>query len=33
MLVGAFYTLFKMRKSLIAGIGRSFADVKKAQQK
>jgi len=31
MLVGAFYTLFKMRKSLIAGIGRSFADVKKAQ--
>ncbi len=31
MLVAAFYTLFKMRKSLIAGIGRSFADVKKAQ--
>ncbi|MFQ5720885.1 MAG: OPT family oligopeptide transporter [Candidatus Aminicenantales bacterium] len=31
MLVGAFYTLFKMRKSLMAGIGRSFADVKKAQ--
>jgi putative OPT family oligopeptide transporter len=29
MLVGAFYTLFKMRKNLIAGIGRSFADVKK----
>lgn len=29
MLVGAFYTLFKMRKSLITGIGRSFADVKK----
>jgi putative OPT family oligopeptide transporter len=31
MLVGAFYTLFKMRKSLIAGIGRSFADVKTAR--
>lgn len=31
MLVGAFYTLFKMRKSLITGIGRSFTDVKKAQ--
>jgi len=31
MLVGAFYTLFKMRKSLATGIGRSFADVKKAQ--
>ncbi len=31
MLVGAFYTLFKMRKSLIAGIGRSFADVKAAR--
>jgi len=29
MLVGAFYTLFKMRKNLITGIGRSFADVKK----
>ena len=29
MLVGAFYTLFKMRKSLVTGIGRSFADVKK----
>jgi len=29
MLVGAFFTLFKMRKSLITGIGRSFADVKK----
>jgi len=28
MLIGAFYTLFKMRKSLITGIGRSFADVK-----
>jgi len=31
MLVGAFYTLFKMRKSLITGIGRSFSDVKKSQ--
>jgi putative OPT family oligopeptide transporter len=31
MLVGAFYTLFKMRKSLITGIGRSITDVKKAQ--
>jgi len=31
MLVGAFYTLFKMRKSLVAGIGRSFADVKAAR--
>ena len=31
MLVGAFYTLFKMRKSLITGIGRSFADVKAAR--
>jgi len=31
MLVGAFYTLFKMRKSLATGIGRSFADVKRAQ--
>lgn len=31
MLVGAFYTLFKMRKNLITGIGRSFADVKKAR--
>lgn len=29
MLVGAFYTLFRMRKSLITGIGRSIADVKK----
>lgn len=29
MLVGAFYTLFKMRQSLITGIGRSIADVKK----
>lgn len=31
MLVGAFYTLFKMRKSLVTGIGRSISDVKKAQ--
>ena len=31
MLVGAFYTLFKMRKSLATGIGRSFADVKAAR--
>lgn len=31
MLVGAFYTLFKMRKSLFTGIGRSFADVKKVR--
>ena len=30
MLVGAFYTLFKMRKSLIAGVSRSVGDVKKA---
>lgn len=30
MLMGAGYTLFKMRKSLIAGIGRSVSDVKKA---
>ncbi|MBN1222680.1 MAG: oligopeptide transporter, OPT family [Candidatus Aminicenantes bacterium] len=31
MLVGAFYTLFRMRKSLFTGIGRSFADVKRAR--
>lgn len=31
MLVGAFYTLFRMRKSLIVGIGRSISDVKKAR--
>ena len=30
MLVGAFYTLFRMRKSLITGIGRSISDVKQA---
>jgi len=31
MLVGAFFTLFKMRKSLITGIGRSITDVRKVQ--
>jgi len=31
MLVGAFYTLFKMRKSLFAGISRSISDVKQAR--
>ncbi len=31
MLVGAFYTLFRMRKSLLSGIGRSVSDVKKAR--
>ncbi|MBM4158188.1 MAG: oligopeptide transporter, OPT family [Ignavibacteria bacterium] len=30
MLMGAFYTLFKMRKSLAAGLARSISDVKKA---
>ncbi len=30
MLVGACYTLFKMRKNLIAGISRGIADVKKS---
>jgi OPT family oligopeptide transporter len=30
MLMGAGYTLFKMRKSLAAGIGRSIGDIKKA---
>ncbi len=30
MLMGVFSTLFKMRKSLITGIGRSISDVKKA---
>ncbi len=30
MLMGAGYTLFKMRKSLVVGIGRSISDVKKA---
>ena len=27
MLVGAFYTLFKMRKSLTAGVGKGIADI------
>jgi len=31
MLVGAFYTLFKMRKNLIGGIARGFADIKAAR--
>lgn len=31
MLVGAFFTLFKMRKSLVTGIGRSFHDVQQAR--
>ncbi len=31
MLVGAFYTLFKMRKSLIQGIGKGFKDIKAAK--
>ena len=31
MLVGAFYTLFRMRKSLFAGIKRSLRDVKQTQ--
>jgi putative OPT family oligopeptide transporter len=31
MLVGAFYTLFKMRKSLIGGIGRGFSDIRAAR--
>ena len=30
MLVGAGFTLFKMRKSLATGIARSVGDVKKA---
>ncbi len=30
MLVGAFYTLFRMRKNLISGIGRGIADIRKA---
>ena len=32
MLVGAFYTLFKMKKSLIQGIGKGFKDLKKTKQ-
>ena len=31
MLVGAFYTLFKMRTSLIQGIGKGFRDIKAAK--
>ncbi|MCK4715389.1 MAG: OPT/YSL family transporter, partial [Candidatus Marinimicrobia bacterium] len=31
MLVGAFYTLFKMRKNLIGGIGRGLADISAAK--
>ncbi len=31
MLVGAFWTLFKMRKSLIQGIGKGFKDIKAAK--
>ncbi|MBC8181726.1 oligopeptide transporter, OPT family [candidate division KSB1 bacterium] len=32
MLVGAFYTLFKMRKSLIAGVGKGIADIAASQK-
>ena len=31
MLVGAFYTLFKMRKNLIGGIGRGLTDIRAAK--
>ena len=31
MLVGAFYTLFKMRKNLIGGIGRGLSDIRAAK--
>ncbi len=31
MLVGAFFTLFRMRKSLFTGIGRSISDVRQAR--
>lgn len=31
MLVGAFYTLFSMRKNLVKGIGKGFKDLKAAQ--
>ena len=30
MLVGSFYTLFSMRKNLIAGLSKGFSDIKKA---
>ncbi|MCF8298250.1 MAG: oligopeptide transporter, OPT family [Saprospiraceae bacterium] len=33
MLVGAFYTLFKMRKSLIGGVGKGIKDIKAAKDK
>ncbi|OVE79436.1 oligopeptide transporter, OPT family [bacterium I07] len=33
MIVGAFYTLFKMRKSLSTGMGRAFNDLKKIGKK
>ncbi len=32
MLVGAFYTLFTMRKSLVEGIGKGIKDIKKAKE-
>jgi putative OPT family oligopeptide transporter len=32
MLVGAFYTLFSMRKNLIGGLSKGFKDIKKAGQ-
>ncbi len=32
MLVGAFYTLFTMRKSLLQGIGKGFKDIKAAKE-
>ena len=32
MIVAAFYTLFKLRTSLIEGIGRAFRDIQKARQ-
>ena len=32
MLVAAFYTLFKLRTSLILGIGRAFTDIQKARR-
>lgn len=31
MIVAAFYTLFKLRNSLVAGIGRALSDIKSAQ--
>ncbi|MEE2638747.1 MAG: oligopeptide transporter, OPT family [Acidobacteriota bacterium] len=31
MIVAAFYTLFKLRRSLIEGIGRAFTDIQKAR--